>query len=64
MTTADVHAELGELVTGRKPGRTDPAEITVFDSTGTAVQDAASAIRIYQRAMARNVGHPINLNAP
>jgi len=40
-----------ELVTGRKPGRTDSTEIAVFDSTGTAVQDAVSAIRIYQQVI-------------
>jgi len=38
-----VHAELGDLVVGRKPGRTDAAEITLFDSTGVAIQDVASA---------------------
>jgi len=56
VTSADVHAELGELVTGAKPGRTNREEITVFDSTGVALQDAASAAWIYQRAVADNVG--------
>ena len=42
-TVRSVHAELGDLVTGRKPGRTDPAEITLFDSTGVAIQDVAAA---------------------
>jgi ornithine cyclodeaminase/alanine dehydrogenase-like protein (mu-crystallin family) len=41
---------------GRKPGRTDMTEITVFDSTGFAIEDAASAACVYQRAVARNVG--------
>jgi ornithine cyclodeaminase/alanine dehydrogenase-like protein (mu-crystallin family) len=57
---ADVHAELADLVVERKPGRTRPAEITVFDSTGTALQDVASAASIYQRAMAGDVGSSIN----
>ncbi len=46
----DVHAELGELVTGLKSGRTDEHQITLFDSTGTALQDVAAAALIYERA--------------
>jgi len=63
VTSADVYAELGDLVIGRKPGRTNPEEITVFDSTGVAIQDAASAAWVYQRAVARNVGTSISLGA-
>jgi alanine dehydrogenase len=63
VTPADVHAELGDLVIGRKPGRTNPEEITVFDSTGIAIQDVASAAWVYQRAIARNVGTFIPLGA-
>jgi ornithine cyclodeaminase/alanine dehydrogenase-like protein (mu-crystallin family) len=47
----DVHAELSDLVTGRKAGRTSDAQITLFDSTGTALQDVASAAFLYNRAM-------------
>lgn len=50
MTRADVHGELGELVAGRKPGRTSPDQITLFDSTGTGLQDAAAAALLYTRA--------------
>jgi len=57
---ADVHAELADLVVERKPGRTTPDEITVFDSTGTALQDVACAASIYRRAMAVDVGSSIN----
>jgi len=46
----EVRAELAELVSGAKPGRTDEAEIIVFDSTGTALQDVAAAALIYERA--------------
>ena len=56
VTSADVHAELGDLVIGRQPGRTNLDEITVFDSTGVAIQDVASAAWVYQRAIARNAG--------
>jgi ornithine cyclodeaminase/alanine dehydrogenase-like protein (mu-crystallin family) len=48
---ADVHAELSELVTGAKPGRTSDEQVTIFDSTGTALQDVASAAAIYQKAV-------------
>jgi alanine dehydrogenase len=47
MTVADVHAELGEIAAGHKPGRESDEEITVFDSTGTGIQDVAAAIAAY-----------------
>src|SRR5688572_17558548 len=50
MTAADVHAELGEVVAGRKTGRAGPDEIIVFDSTGTGLQDVAAAIAVYKEA--------------
>jgi ornithine cyclodeaminase/alanine dehydrogenase-like protein (mu-crystallin family) len=50
MTGDDVHAELGEIVAGLKPARSGREEITVFDSTGTALQDVAAAIAVYRRA--------------
>lgn len=56
MSAADVHAELGELVAGRKPGRENDEEITVFDSTGTGLQDVAAAIAVYRRAMETGCG--------
>jgi alanine dehydrogenase len=45
-----VYAELGEVVAGKKPGRTSRDEITVFDSTGMALQDVAAAAVVYERA--------------
>lgn len=48
---AHVHAELGEIVAGVKPGRTDASEITLFDSTGVAIQDVAAAAWAYERAI-------------
>jgi ornithine cyclodeaminase/alanine dehydrogenase-like protein (mu-crystallin family) len=64
MRPDDVHAELAELVAGRRAGRTDPAEITLFDSTGTALQDVAAAAMIYERACAARAGGRIALGAP
>lgn len=49
----DVSAELGEIVAGKSPGRTSPEEITIFDSTGIALEDAVSAVAVYERAVAR-----------
>jgi alanine dehydrogenase len=48
----DVHAELWEVVAGRKPGRLSAEEVTVFDSTGVALEDVAAAAVVYQRAVA------------
>jgi alanine dehydrogenase len=47
---SDLHAELGEVVTGGKRGRTGDDGITVFDSTGLAIQDVATAHVVYQGA--------------
>ena len=54
MGADDVHAELHELVAGTKPGRTNDAQIILFDSTGTAMQDVAAAASIYARAGQRS----------
>jgi alanine dehydrogenase len=63
MTRAQVHAELGEVVAGRRPGRARDAEITIFDSTGTALQDVAAAIVVYERAVALGRGTEVELDA-
>lgn len=52
LTLADVHADLGEVVAGVRPGRMDDDEITVFDSTGFGLQDAAAAAAVYEAAAA------------
>jgi ornithine cyclodeaminase/alanine dehydrogenase-like protein (mu-crystallin family) len=51
-----VHGELGEIVLGKKPGRTSDDEITIFDSTGTGLQDAAAAAAAYERALESGKG--------
>jgi len=61
VTEADVYAELGEIVAGRKPGRTSEEEIIIFDSTGTALQDVAAAAVVYERALRDGVGLRLNL---
>ncbi len=57
--TADhIHAELGQILSGARPGRRNNHEIIVFDSTGTALQDVAAAALVYERAMAAGRGVP------
>lgn len=52
----DIYAELGEIAAGLKPGRQRDDEITYFKSVGNAVQDAAVAQVVYQRALEENLG--------
>lgn len=51
-----VHAELAELVSGRKPGRETPAERTIACNLGLALDDIATAKLIYDRAMEQGIG--------
>ena len=53
MTIADLHAELGQILAGQRPGRTSDDEVFIFDSTGTALQDVAAAALVFQLASAR-----------
>jgi len=50
------YAELGELITGKKPGRVNDKEITLFKSNGLAIQDAATAKLVYDKAVAAGIG--------
>ncbi|MFP3946849.1 MAG: alanine dehydrogenase [Archaeoglobaceae archaeon] len=52
----NIHAELGEIVAGKKHGRESDEEITVFDSTGLAIQDVATATLVYKKAIEDGVG--------
>lgn len=58
---SDIAAELGEVVTRDKPGRTSEDGITIFDSTGLAIQDVAAAHVIYQHALETPIKNRINL---
>jgi alanine dehydrogenase len=58
---ARVHAELGELVAGSKPGRSSEDEITLYKSVGVAVQDAAAAALVLAAAQKRSAGREIQL---
>jgi ornithine cyclodeaminase len=50
LTRHDVHAELGAIVAGKKPGRTSDREITIADLTGVGFQDTAIAAAAFARA--------------
>jgi alanine dehydrogenase len=61
MTRDHVHAELGELVSGARVGRTDASQITLYKSVGVAVQDAAAATMVLENARRAGVGRTIEL---
>ncbi len=63
MTPTDVRADLAQLVSRACEGRRDDGEIIVFDSTGTAIEDVASAALAYERAAASGAGLRVNLGA-
>lgn len=52
----DIHGEIGEILLGKKPGRENDVEVTIFDATGMAIQDNTTASRIYRNAIEREVG--------
>jgi alanine dehydrogenase len=56
VTAGHVHAELGELVSGTRPGRTSTDQITLYKSVGVAAQDAAAAAMVLSIARAAGLG--------
>ncbi len=52
----DICCEIGEVVAGKKKGRMKDSDITVFDSTGLAIQDVATADMVYRKALEANMG--------
>jgi alanine dehydrogenase len=61
LTDADIDAEIGEIVVGEKAGRTADDGVTVFDSTGLAIQDIAAAHVVYEHADENENGTPFDL---
>ncbi|HEV8259604.1 MAG TPA: hypothetical protein VGQ19_02460, partial [Burkholderiales bacterium] len=53
---ADIAGEIGEVIVGKKKGRISDRDITLFDSTGIALQDSATIPLEYERALAAGVG--------
>jgi ornithine cyclodeaminase len=56
-----VHAEIGELLEGRKPGRSSSEQITLYKSVGVAVQDGAAAALVLRAARERGAGREVEL---
>ena len=56
-----IHAELGELVAGTKPGRTSEEQLTLYKSVGVAVQDAAAAGLVLRRAREQGLGRNLDM---
>jgi alanine dehydrogenase len=61
ITKENVWAEIGEIVAGLKSGRESPEEITIFTSTGLAVQDAVTAKLAYNKAKQKGIGRLIKI---
>ncbi len=56
ITKDDIYASIGEIIAGKKAGRESEEEITLFDSTGLAIQDIATASKVYEEAVKRGIG--------
>lgn len=56
-----IHAELGEVVSGVKPGRESQDEITVFDSGGTGIETVGAAAMLYEKAVEEGLGTNIDI---
>ncbi len=56
-----IYGELGEIITGKKVGRENDQEITLFKSVGLAIQDAATAKLVYDKAKAANIGTRVEI---
>ncbi|MFC4247134.1 ornithine cyclodeaminase family protein [Natribaculum luteum] len=61
LTDEDIDAEIGEIVVGEREGRTAETGVTVFDSTGLAIQDVAAAHVVYAQAADEGNGSPFDL---
>jgi ornithine cyclodeaminase/alanine dehydrogenase-like protein (mu-crystallin family) len=56
-----IHAELGDVVIGKKKGRESRDQVTLFKSVGVAIEDVAVAAWVYQEAKRRSLGTDLNL---
>jgi len=63
ITEDAIYAEIGEVLTGRKAGRTSERQITLFKSVGMAIEDLATASFAYQQALAMGLGTYVELDA-
>ena len=61
ITKNDIYADIGQVVVGRKKGRSSDTETTVFDSTGLAIQDVAVAELVYRTALRQGIGKRVRI---
>jgi ornithine cyclodeaminase/alanine dehydrogenase len=61
VTSGHIHAEVGEIAAGKKPGRLNDQEITLYKSMGLAIQDTAAANWLYQKAREHGRGIEVNI---
>jgi ornithine cyclodeaminase len=61
ITESSVHAELGEVVAGTRPGRSSEDQVTLFKSVGNAVQDVSVGARILEEAKGKGLGTLVEL---
>ena len=61
ITADEIRGELGEVILGRKEGRTSEEDITLYDTTGIAIQDLVTAKKVLDLAAERNVGTIVNI---
>jgi ornithine cyclodeaminase/alanine dehydrogenase-like protein (mu-crystallin family) len=61
ISSQHILAEMGELVTGSKRGRTSPADITLFKSVGLGIQDCATSWLAYSKALELGVGTQVQI---
>ena len=52
----DIHAEIGEIILGKKPGRENPEEVTIFDTVGMSIQDNVTAAMLFKGALEKGLG--------
>ena len=61
ISSEDIYCELGVVIAGVKAGRTSGDEITIFDSTGLAIQDLSTANLVYERAVEKGIGSRLEM---
>jgi ornithine cyclodeaminase len=60
LTAGAIAAELGEVIGGKHPGRTDQEQLTIYGGVGVAFQDLVVAWHVYQQAQQSGVGQYID----
>jgi alanine dehydrogenase len=61
ITKDSIHAQIGEIINGKKKGRSTPSEITIFDTTGVAIQDLATASYALEQALEKGTGSRVTI---